>query len=57
MKFFKCMLVLLGCSVFTFAITRQDLEQIQSELRRPITLESIDSILSESGIPFEKKDI
>lgn len=49
------MLVLLGCSVFTFAITRQDLEQIQSELRNPITLESIDSILLESGSHFEKK--
>lgn len=49
------MLMLLGCSVFTFASTRQDLEQIQSELRNPITLESIDSILLESGSHFEKK--
>ncbi len=50
------MLILLGCSVFTFASTRQDLEQIQSELRNPITLESIDSILLESGSHFEKTE-
>ncbi len=38
-----------------FALTRQDLEQMKSELDNPITLEMLESILLKSGIPFEKQ--
>ena len=55
MSFFKCILVLFACSSIAFAITRQDLEQMQSELSNSIKLELIDSILLESGVHFEKK--
>lgn len=50
---------LLMCLFFlfsvAFALTRQDLEQMKSELDNPITLENLESILLESGFPFEKK--
>ena len=55
MSFFKCMLVLFGCSSIAFAFTRQDLEQMKSELDNPITLEMLEGILLESGFPFEKQ--
>lgn len=47
-------LVLLIHSTLAFAITRQDLEQIKSELDNPITLETVETALLESGLPFMK---
>lgn len=54
MSFLKYVLIVICCSSFAFAITRQDLEHMKAELDDPITLETIEGILLESGIPFTK---
>jgi uncharacterized protein (TIGR02145 family) len=41
-------------SSVALAITRQDLEQMKSELDNPITLEMVETVLFESGLPFMK---
>ena len=47
--------VLLVYSIPAFAITQQDLEQMKAELDNPITLETVEAVLLESGFPFEKQ--
>ena len=55
MFFQKYISVALLCSTsVAFALSRQDLEQIKFELDNPITLETVEKALSESGIPFMK---
>ena len=52
MKFF--LIVLLVSDSAVFALTRQDLERMKSELDNPVTLETVETSLLESGLPFMK---
>lgn len=46
--------ILLVHSTLAFALTRPDLEQMQAELDNPVTLETVETVLLESGLPFMK---
>lgn len=55
MSIIKRLAFILIFSSLAFALTKQDLEQMKFELDNPITLETVERVLFESGLPFMKQ--
>lgn len=55
MSIIKRLAFILIFSSLAFALTKQDLEQMKFELDNPITLETVERVLLESGLPFMKQ--